>query len=64
MLVLSRHRDESIMIGDDIVVTEAEVTPLFPAELDLPQERPMGKGRRNAFRARFATASVLTLTDK
>ena len=25
MLVLSRHRDESIMIGDDIVITVVDV---------------------------------------
>lgn len=25
MLVLSRHRDESIMIGDDIVVTVVDI---------------------------------------
>ncbi len=25
MLVLSRHRDESIMIGDDIVITIVEI---------------------------------------
>ena len=42
MLVLSRHRDESIMIGDDIVITIVDIRgDKVRFGLDAPQEVPV-----------------------
>ena len=39
MLVLSRHRDESIMIGDDIVITIVDIRgDKVRLGIDAPQE--------------------------
>ena len=42
MLVLSRHRDESIMIGDDIVVTIVDIRgDKVRLGIDAPQHVPV-----------------------
>ena len=42
MLVLSRHRDESIMIGDDIVVTIVDIRgDKVRLGINAPQEYPV-----------------------
>jgi carbon storage regulator len=42
MLVLSRHRDESIMIGDDIVVTIVDIRgDKVRLGIDAPQDIPV-----------------------
>ena len=42
MLVLSRHRDESIMIGDDIVITIVDIRgDKVRLGIDAPQEIPV-----------------------
>lgn len=42
MLVLSRHRDESIMIGDDIVITIVDIRgDKVRLGIDAPQEVPV-----------------------
>ncbi len=42
MLVLSRHRDESIMIGDDVVVTIVDIRgDKVRLGIDAPQEIPV-----------------------
>lgn len=42
MLVLSRHRDESIMIGDDIVITIVGIRgDKVRLGIDAPQEIPV-----------------------
>lgn len=42
MLVLSRHRDESIMIGDDIVVTIVDIRgDKVRLGIDAPQDVPV-----------------------
>ncbi len=42
MLVLSRHRDESIMIGDDIVITVVDIRgDKVRLGIDAPQEIPV-----------------------
>ena len=42
MLVLSRHRDESIMIGDDIMITIVDIRgDKVRLGIDAPQEIPV-----------------------
>ena len=42
MLVLSRHRDESIMIGDDVMITIVDVRgDKVRLGIDAPQEIPV-----------------------
>ncbi len=42
MLVLSRHRDESIMIGDDVVITIVDIRgDKVRLGTDAPQETPV-----------------------
>ncbi len=42
MLVLSRHRDESIMIGDDVVITIVDIRgDKVRLGIDAPQEIPV-----------------------
>lgn len=42
MLVLSRHRDESIMIGDDVVVTVVDIRgDKVRLGIDAPQDIPV-----------------------
>ena len=42
MLVLSRHRDESIMIGDDVVVTIVDIRgDKVRLGIEAPQEIPV-----------------------
>jgi len=42
MLVLSRHRDESIMIGDDIVITVLEARgDVIRLGIDAPSDIPV-----------------------
>ncbi len=42
MLVLSRHRDESIMIGDDVVITVVDIRgDKVRLGIDAPQEIPV-----------------------
>ena len=42
MLVLSRHRDESIMIGDDVVITIVDIRgDKVRLGIDAPQEVPV-----------------------
>jgi carbon storage regulator len=42
MLVLSRHRDESIMIGDDVVVTIVDIRgDKVRLGIDAPQDVPV-----------------------
>ena len=42
MLVLSRHRDESIMIGDDVVVTIIDIRgDRVRLGIDAPQDIPV-----------------------
>ena len=42
MLVLSRHRDESIMIGDDIIVTIVDIRgDKVRLGINAPQEYPV-----------------------
>jgi len=41
MLVLSRHKDESIMIGDDIMITIVDIRgDKIRLGIDAPQEIP------------------------
>lgn len=50
MLVLSRHRDESIMIGDDVVVTIVDVRgDKVRLGIDAPTEIPVH--RREVYEA-------------
>lgn len=42
MLVLSRHRDESIMIGDDVMITVVDIRgDKVRLGIDAPQEIPV-----------------------
>jgi carbon storage regulator len=42
MLVLSRHRDESIMIGDDVVITIVDIRgDKVRLGIDAPQDIPV-----------------------
>ncbi len=42
MLVLSRHRDESIMIGDDVIVTIVDIRgDKVRLGIDAPQDIPV-----------------------
>ncbi len=42
MLVLSRHRDESIMIGDDVVITVVDIRgDKVRLGIDAPKEIPV-----------------------
>ena len=42
MLVLSRHRDESIMIGDDVMITIVDIRgDKVRLGIDAPQEIPV-----------------------
>lgn len=42
MLVLSRHRDESIMIGDDVVITVVDIRgDKVRLGIDAPQDIPV-----------------------
>lgn len=42
MLVLSRHRDESIMIGDDVMITIVDIRgDKVSLGIDAPQEIPV-----------------------
>lgn len=42
MLVLSRHRDESIMIGDDVMITIVDIRgDKVRLGIDAPQEVPV-----------------------
>ena len=42
MLVLSRHRDESIMIGDDVVITVVDIRgDKVRLGIDAPQQIPV-----------------------
>ena len=42
MLVLSRHRDESIMIGDDVTITIVDIRgDKVRVGIDAPQEIPV-----------------------
>jgi carbon storage regulator len=50
MLVLSRHRDESIMIGDDVVVTIVDIRgDKVRLGIDAPQDIPVH--RREVYEA-------------
>lgn len=50
MLVLSRHRDESIMIGDDIVLTIVDIRgDKVRLGIDAPQDVPVH--RREVYEA-------------
>ncbi len=50
MLVLSRHRDESIMIGDDIVITVVDIRgDKVRLGIDAPQDVPVH--RREVYEA-------------
>ena len=50
MLVLSRHRDESIMIGDDIVITIVDIRgDKVRLGIDAPQDVPVH--RREVYEA-------------
>ncbi len=62
MLVLSRHRDESIMIGDDIVITVVDIRgDKVRLGVEAPQQVPVHRQevyeaikRENAKAARVA----------
>jgi len=50
MLVLSRHRDESIMIGDDVVITIVDIRgDKVRLGIDAPKEIPVH--RREVYEA-------------
>ena len=50
MLVLSRHRDESIMIGDDVVITFVDIRgDKVRLGIDAPKEIPVH--RREVYEA-------------
>jgi len=50
MLVLSRHRDESIMIGDDVVITIVDIRgDKVRLGIDAPQDIPVH--RREVYEA-------------
>lgn len=50
MLVLSRHRDESIMIGDDVVITIVDIRgDKVRLGIDAPREIPVH--RREVYEA-------------
>ena len=65
MLVLSRHRDESIMIGDDVVVTIVDIRgDKVRLGIDAPQDIPVH--RREVYEAILREnqrASNLKATD-
>jgi len=71
MLVLSRHRDQSIIIGDDIVVTIVDIRgDKVRLGIDAPTEIPVHRRevyeaiqRENLRAARLEPADTGPLTD-
>ena len=65
MLVLSRHRDESIMIGDDIVITVVDLRgDKVRLGIDAPKEIPVHRQEvYDAIQRENRKASQLTPTD-
>lgn len=71
MLVLSRHRDQSIIIGDDIVVTIVDIRgEKVRLGIDAPTEIPVHRRevyeaiqRENLRAARLGPADTGPLTD-
>jgi carbon storage regulator len=71
MLVLSRHRDESIMIGDDVVVTIVDIRgDKVRLGIDAPQDIPVHRQeiyeaikRENEKAARLGPADTRELGD-
>ncbi len=65
MLVLSRQRDESIMIGDDVVVTIVDVRgDKVRLGIDAPQEIPVHRREvYEAIRRENLRASQLEVDD-
>ena len=51
MLVLSRHRDEQIMIGDDIVITVIEIRKSGQIGLGIEAPKDMPVHRREVYEA-------------
>ncbi len=65
MLVLSRHRDESIMIGDDIVITVVDLRgDKVRLGIDAPKDIPVHRQEvYDAIQRENRKASQLTPTD-
>ena len=71
MLVLSRHRDESIMIGDDVVITIVDIRgDKVRLGIDAPQDIPVHRRevydaiqRENQKAAQLNPADTQDLTD-
>ena len=65
MLVLSRHRDESIMIGDDVVVTIVDIRgDKVRLGIDAPQDIPVHRREiYEAIQRENQTASQLKASD-
>ncbi len=65
MLVLSRHRDESIMIGDDIVVTIVDIRgDKVRLGIDAPSDIPVHRQEvYDAIQRENRKAAQITPTD-
>jgi len=65
MLVLSRHRDESIMIGDDVVVTIVDIRgDKVRLGIDAPQDIPVHRQEvYEAIQGEYAKAAQLRPED-
>jgi carbon storage regulator len=71
MLVLSRHRDESIMIGDDVVITIVDIRgDKVRLGIDAPQDIPVHRRevydaiqRENQKAAQLKPADTQDLSD-
>ena len=65
MLVLSRHRDESIMIGDDVVVTIVDIRgDKVRLGIDAPQDIPVHRQEvYDAIQRENRSAAQLTPQD-
>ena len=65
MLVLSRHRDESIMIGDDIVITIVDIRgDKVRLGIDAPQSIPVHRQEvYDAIQRENAQAADLRTTE-
>ena len=65
MLVLSRHRDESIMIGDDVVITIVDIRgDKVRLGIDAPQHIPVHRQEvYDAIKRENAKAAAMKTTD-
>jgi len=62
MLVLSRQRDESIMIGDDIIITVVDISG-DRVRLGISAPREISVHRQEVYEARLAEASDIPVIN-